>query len=219
MHAHPVAIASISLSAGDDAFENARKEGETPEDVVNRAHREPALFNSFIERAVAGVVGGASVLFTVKNTGAEPGEHAEDVALGRLLANNIPLEGLVFFVSRKMCAVCEATLHGHAVLHGVLNRTIHCTVPGVEEPTLPSQYALCEHGIHRFDCRVCAPESFCEHDILKTRCRTCGGGSFCEHDIRRTLCRACGGGSLCQHDIGLNNTTPFHIASALSKKK
>ncbi|XRB15620.1 hypothetical protein RI054_10g54600 [Pseudoscourfieldia marina] len=94
MHAHPIAIASISLSAGDDAFDNARQEGEMPEDVVTRAHREPALFNAFIERAVADVVGGASVLFTVKNTGVEPGEHAEDVALGRLLAESTPLEGL-----------------------------------------------------------------------------------------------------------------------------
>ena len=41
------AIASISLSRGNDAFDNARHEGEMPHDVVTRAHKEPALFNSF----------------------------------------------------------------------------------------------------------------------------------------------------------------------------
>ncbi|XRB09347.1 hypothetical protein NFJ02_39g99020 [Pycnococcus provasolii] len=51
------------------------------------------------------------------------------------------VESLVFFVSRKngkMCAFCEAILHGHAVVRDVLNRTVYSTSTGGSAELAPS---------------------------------------------------------------------------------
>lgn len=58
---------------------------------------------------------------------------------------------------------------------------------------------VCEDGIQRAVCKICAPHNRCIHDRTKYKCIECKGGSVCDHNILRTLCAECGGGSLCEH--------------------
>lgn len=39
----------------------------------------------------------------------------------------------------------------------------------------------CEHGLVKYNCRICKPKILCEHNIVKNGCRKCNSNLNCQH--------------------------------------